>query len=326
MNETSNRTQTMNILFVDSTHPSLYQELEKLGYRCDLKFNLTKEEIENCIGNYDGIVIRSKIKLTKEIIDLALKLKFIARVGAGMENIDVAYAEAKGIKCLHAPEGNRDAVGEHALAMLLNLFNNICKANAEVSNGVWLREPNRGIELSGKTVGIIGCGNMGSAFAQCLKGFNCKVIAYDKYKKNYSNEFVVESTLETLFNEADILSIHVPLTDETNYFIDNTFIQKFKKDIYIINTARGKVLKTDDLVENLKSGKVKGACLDVLEYEELSFEKISESINNKNPTFNYLSTAPNVILTPHIAGWTYESNQKMAAILVEKINALFNPK
>lgn len=307
----------MKILFIDSNHSLLHETLEKEGHSCDLNYSWTKEEIVGNIHLYDGIVIRSKIKITKEIIDKATKLKFIARAGAGMENIDVEYAESKGIQCLHAPEGNRDAVAEHALGMLLSLFNNLNRSNKEVREGKWIREGNRGIELMGKTVGIIGYGNMGSAFAERLKGFGVKVLAYDKYKKNFGNEFINETTLEHIFEEADVLSLHTPLTDETHYLINDEFIKKFKKNMYIINTARGKCLKTADLVKNMRSGKVLGACLDVLEYEAVSFENI-DAANLPEP-FQYLAQSEKVILSPHIAGWTQESNEKIAKILAEKI-------
>lgn len=310
----------MKILFIDSNHKLLHETLQQAGHICDLNYNWTKEEIENNIHLYDGIVIRSKIKITKEIIDKASKLKFIARAGAGLENIDVTYAESKGIKCLHAPEGNRDAVAEQALGMLLALFNNLFKANKEVREGKWIREGNRGVELMGKTVGIIGYGNMGSAFAERLKGFVVNVLVYDKYKKNFGTEFIKESSLEEIFKNSDILSLHTPLTDETNYLINDSFISKFSKNIYIINTARGKCLNTVDLVKNLKSGKVLGACLDVLEYEMVSFE----SLNTKEfpEAFQYLIQSDNVVLSPHIAGWTQESNEKIAKALAEKILSL----
>lgn len=310
----------MKILFIDSNHPLLHETLEKAGHTCDLNYTWTKEEIISNIHLYDGIVIRSKIKITKEIIDKAVKLKFIARAGAGMENIDVLYAESKGIKCLHAPEGNRDGVGEHALGMLLGLFNNLCKADKEVRERKWIREGNRGVELSGKTVGIIGFGNMGSAFAERLKGFGVKVLAYDKFKKGFGNDFVIESTLENLFSEADVLSLHTPITDETQYMINDAFINQFKKNIYIINTARGKCLNTADLVKNFKSGKVLGACLDVLEYEAVSFENLDAS--NLPEPFQYLIKSDKVVLSPHIAGWTFESHMKIAKVLAEKIKAV----
>jgi D-3-phosphoglycerate dehydrogenase len=310
----------MKILFIDSNHPSLHELLEKAGHTCDLNYAWTNEEIEKNIHLYDGIVIRSRIRITRELIDKATKLKFIARAGAGMENIDVAYAESKGIKCIHGPEGNRDAVAEQAIGMLLGLFNNLFRANQEVREGKWIREGNRGVELMGKTIGIIGYGNMGSAFAERLKGFGVKVLAYDKYKKNFGNDLVKESTLNDLYENTDVLSLHVPLTDETNYMINDVFIGNFKKDIYIINTARGKCVRTDDLVKNLRTGKVKGACLDVLEYEMTSFEGLD--MKQLPQAFQYLVNSDKVVLSPHIAGWTLESNEKIAKVLAEKILVL----
>lgn len=310
----------MNILFIDSVHDSMQQLLQQAGHQCDLLFNLSKEDTIKILSQYDGVVIRSKFKFTKEVIDQATGIKFIARFGAGMENIDVAYAESKGIKCLHAPEGNRDAVAEHALAMILSLFNNLIRADKQVRSGEWIREGNRGIELMGKTVGIIGYGNMGSAFAQRLKGFGVNVLAYDKYKKDFGDDFVKEVSLEQLQKEADVLSLHLPLTDETLFMVNDVFINQFSKNIFIVNTARGKVLKTDDLVKNIKSGKVLGACLDVLEYEEVSFE----NMNVSNPTMDYLKNSDRVVLSPHIAGWTHESNAKMAEALAKKILRLSN--
>jgi D-3-phosphoglycerate dehydrogenase len=309
----------MKILFIDSNHFILHTTLQKAGHVCDLHYDWTKEEIINNIHLYDGIVIRSRINLTKEIIDKANNLKFIARAGAGMENIDTIYAESKGIKCLHAPEGNRDAVAEHALGMLLSLFNNLCRANAQVRTAKWLREENRGMELMGKTIGIIGYGNMGRAFAQRLKGFGVHVLVYDKYNPPKSNDVngVTACSMGNIFEQAEVISLHTPLTDETNYLINNDFINKFKKNIYIVNTARGKCLNTADLIKNLKSGKVAGACLDVLEYEMSSFEKLD--ITNLPEPFQYLIQCDNVILSPHIAGWTIESNEKIANILAQKI-------
>jgi D-3-phosphoglycerate dehydrogenase len=307
----------MNILFIDSNHPVLQEMLEKAGHICDLQYKWTKEEITDHIHLYDGIVIRSRIKITKEIIDKAVKLKFIARAGAGMENIDTMYAEKKGIHCLHAPEGNRDAVAEHALGMLLSLFNNLCRSDKEVREAKWIREGNRGVELMGKTVGIIGYGNMGSAFAERLKGFGVTIIAYDKYKKGFGTPAVQEASLAQLFEEADVISLHTPLTDETHYLINDAFIHQFKKNIYIINTARGKSLNTADLVKNIQSGKVLGACLDVLEYEVTSFENIDTA--TLPAAFQYLIQSDKVMLSSHVAGWTQESNEKIARILAEKI-------
>jgi len=312
----------IKVLFIDSNHPFLHEELIRKGFHCDLFWNKPKDELINLIPEYDCLVIRSKFKITAELIDKAVKLKCIARAGAGMENIDLDYAQQKGIFCVHAPEGNRDAVGEHAVAMLLNIFNNINRADIEVRSGKWNRESNRGIELKGKTVGIIGYGNMGSSFAQCLKGFSCKIIAYDKYKSGFGNEFVSEVSLQELQENADVISIHTPLTDETHYLLNNDFFNSLKKPVYIINTARGKCLNTAHLVEQIKSGKILGACLDVLEYESVSFEQINNS-DLPEPLI-YLISSDKVILTPHIAGWTNESNLKIAQVLAEKICSVFN--
>lgn len=309
------------VLFIDSNHPILHETLINAGFECDLFWDKPKEELINLIPFYDGIVIRSKFKITTEIIDTAKNLKCIARAGAGMENIDVDYATQKGISCVHAPEGNRDAVGEHAVAMLLNLFNNINKADRELRNGKWIREGNRGVELRGKTVGIIGYGNMGSSFAQCLLGFGCTILVFDKYKKNFGNNKTKEVSLEAIFEHADIISLHIPLTDETNYLLNDSFFKSFKKSIYVINTARGKCLNTSDLVENMKSGKVLGACLDVLEYESVSFEQINSDEIPK--PLQYLIHSDKTILTPHIAGWTHESNIKIAEVLASKIIQVF---
>jgi len=296
------------------------QALTKDAYQCDYFPGFGRIELKKIVHKYIGIIVRSKVKLDEDFLKEAKKLRFIGRVGAGMENIDVDFAEGQGIECLNAPEGNRDAVGEQAVGMLLTLFNNSIVADKEVREGIWLREKNRGIELGGKTVGIIGYGNTGSAFARKLSGFDVEVIAYDKYKTNYSDGFVTETTMETLFEKCDILSLHVPLTEETNYLVNHDFISRFQKEIFLINTSRGKVVKTLDLVKNLQSGKIKGACLDVLEYEGLSFENLSAS--QLPDDFAKLVQMPNVILSPHIAGWTHESNYKLAMVLVEKIRAL----
>ncbi|MCD6066667.1 MAG: hydroxyacid dehydrogenase [Bacteroidetes bacterium] len=305
------------ILFADSNHPALHEILMEKGFQCDLFWDKPIEELIRLIPAYHGIVIRSRFLITKEIIDTATLLECIGRAGAGMENIDVAYAGKKGIVCVHAPEGNRDAVAEQAMAMLLGLFNNINRADREVRQGKWFREQNRGEELKGKTVGIIGYGNMGSAFAERLRGFSCKVLAYDKYKSGFGNEYIKESTLQGLFEETDVISLHTPLTEETRYLLNDAFFNSFRKNIYVINTARGKCLNTADLVKNLQSGKVKGACLDVLEYEAVSFEHI-DAAQLPEP-FKYLIASDKVILTPHIAGWTQESNEKIATVLANKM-------
>jgi D-3-phosphoglycerate dehydrogenase len=306
------------ILCIDSNHSILHETLISNGFHCDLFWDQSADALKKLLPNYDGIVIRSKFKITKQLIDSAPNLKCIGRVGAGMENIDVEYANSKGVICVSAPEGNRDAVGEHALGMLLMLLNNLKRADNEVRQGIWKRAENRGFEIAGKTIGIIGYGNMGSAFAKRLQGFSCKVLVYDKYKTGFGNEFITESTLEQIYQEADIISIHTPLTEETNYLINDAFLSSCKKNIYIVNTARGKSLNTADLVTHLKSGKVIGACLDVLEYESTSFENI-DTTTLPEPV-QYLLKSEQVILTPHIAGWTHESNYKMSLIIAEKMS------
>jgi D-3-phosphoglycerate dehydrogenase / 2-oxoglutarate reductase len=308
------------VLFIDTVHPVLQDDLMSYGYDCDHFEYHTEEDYTNIIHRYAGVIIRSKIKLDETMLSRGTNLKFIARVGAGMENIDVEYARSKGIQCLNAPEGNRDAVGEHAVGMLMMLLNNMRKADREVREGVWIREGNRGVEIHGKTIGIIGYGNMGSAFAQRLCGFEANVLAYDKYKSNYSDQYVTETDMQTIFEKTDILSLHVPLTQETSWLVNDHYINSFKKPIYFINTARGKVLKTADLVSNIKTGKVRGAALDVLEYEKLSFEDINK--DSLPDDFKYLIQSDKVVLSPHIAGWTHESNYKMAKVIAEKIRAL----
>lgn len=312
----------MNILIIDTAHPILQQKLEQAGFSCDYLPDLSINQIEDMIHGYDGIIGRSKIGFCPSLIDKAERLKFIGRLGAGMENIDLIYAEKKGIMCFNSPEGNRDAVGEHTMALLLNLLNNINIADNEVRNMKWHRESNRGIELKDKTVGIIGYGNMGSAFAQRMKGFGVKVLAFDKYKTGFSDGFVSETNMQLLFENADIVSIHVPLTCETQYMCDDVFFGKFRKPIIFINTSRGKVVRTDDLVKNLKSGQVSGAALDVLEYENESFENFqTESIP---ASLEFLLSCSRTVLTPHIAGWTVESKYKLAAILADKIITAFS--
>ncbi len=295
--------------------------LEQQGFQCDLFFDKSDEEILQIMPSYDCWVIRSRFKITKEMIEKAKNLKCIARAGAGMENIDVDFAESKEIKCVHAPEGNKDAVAEHALAMLLALFNKTIKGDAEVRKGIWLREENRGIELHGKTVGIIGYGNMGQAFAERLIGFGVTVLVYDKYKKGFGNEFIQEVQMNKIFEEADVVSLHIPLTAETNYLVNKNFISQFKKSFYLINTSRGKCVNTNDLVNALKENKILGACLDVLEFETVSFANVN--VTDLPKAFSELIQSDKVVLSPHIAGWTVESHLKIGKILAEKIiNAL----
>jgi D-3-phosphoglycerate dehydrogenase / 2-oxoglutarate reductase len=307
----------MRVLFADSNHSILHETLIKAGFECDLFWDKPVKDLIELLPGYDAFVIRSRFKITKEVIDLCPQLKCIGRVGAGMENIDVKYAESKNIKCLCVPEGNRDAVGEHALGMLLMLLNNLKKADEEVRKGIWLRAENRGYEVKGKTIGIIGYGYMGSAFAKKLSGFECKILAYDKYKKDFGNAFVTESNVDTLFKECDIVSIHLPLTEETTYFVDAVFLEKFQKPIYLINTSRGKCLNTKHLVASIASARVLGACLDVLEYEKTSFEGIG--LSEMPEPMQFLIKSKRVVLSPHIAGWTHESNYKMSLGIAEKI-------
>ena len=298
------------VLFIDTTHKYLIDQLEKKNIVCDFEFSKTKSQIEKIIAKYDGIVIRSRFKIDKKFIDAAKKLKFIARAGSGLENIDTKYAEQKKIKCINAAEGNKQAVAEHALALILNLFNKINQANNELKSGKWLREENRGIELSGKKIGIIGFGNTGSSFVNLLKNFNLELLVYDKYKKNYE----YKSSLKEIFEKAEILSLHVPLNDETKKYIDKSFINKMKKPFYLINTSRGQCVDTKALIRGIKENKVKGACLDVFEHEKTSFEKLK-----RNRDLTFLLNSNKTILTPHIAGWTTESYFKIAKILSEKI-------
>ncbi len=307
----------MKILIIDNNHKYLLNKLEELQINVDIDEKSSKSEIENIIKRYDGIIIRSRFKIDKRFIDKVTNLKFIARVGAGLESIDTTYAKEKGIHLISAPEGNRNAVGEHALGMILSLFNNLKKADLEIRQGKWLREENRGIELEGKTIGLIGYGNMGNAFAKVLSGFDVNVICYD-IKDNVGNQNAKQVTLDELFEKTDVLSLHTPHTKLTNQMVNKKFIAKFKKPFYIINTARGTAIKTDDLVEALKSKKILGACLDVLEYEKLSFENFFTD-NNLPKAFEYLIQAENVLLTPHVAGWTVESKYKLAKTIADKI-------
>ncbi|MDD2412552.1 MAG: NAD(P)-dependent oxidoreductase [Bacteroidales bacterium] len=305
------------VLFLDSTHPILYEKLKELGFEILHEFDKTKEELIPQLKDIEGLIIRSRMKIDAEIMQHSPSLKFIGRVGSGLENIDLEYAKSKGIFCINSPEGNRDAVAEHTLGMLLCLKNNILKSDKEVRNGFWLREENRGIEISGKTIAIIGFGNMGSAFAQRLKGFDCTILAYDKYKTNYAPDYVKETTLEDVFENADIVSYHIPYNPENHYLINTNHINLFKKTITILNTSRGKILNTQDLVAALKSGKVNGACLDVLEYESVNLQNLEK--DQWPEAMTQLAMMQNVVLSSHIAGWTQESNIKLSLFLIEKI-------
>lgn len=313
----------IKILHIDSNHPILLEQLQKAGFINEKDFTSSKAEIEAKIHNYHGIVIRSRFKIDKIFIDKASNLQFIARVGAGLESIDCEYALSKKIQLIAAPEGNRNAVGEHTLAMLLSLFNHLNEADAEIKLGHWNREKNRGHELDGKTIGIIGYGNMGKAFAKKLKGFEVEVLCYD-IKENVGDENAKQVSLEFLQKNADVLSLHIPWTTETDKMINKHFINAFSNPFWLINTSRGKNLVTEDLVEALKSKKILGAGLDVLEYEKGSFENLSQDIHNIPEALHYLLHADNVILTPHIAGWTFESHQKLAQTIVDKIIEIYN--
>jgi D-3-phosphoglycerate dehydrogenase len=308
------------VLLIDNVHPIIPKTLIREGFEIIDAINFSRSQIISILNDACGLIIRSRIIIDSEIIDAAPQLKFIARVGAGMESIDTEYCKSKGIICLNSPEGNRDAVGEHATGMLLSLLNKLNKVDSEVKSGIWLREENRGTELGNKTVGIIGYGNTGSSFARKISGFGCRVISYDKYKTEYTDGFTTEVSLQTIFDESDILSLHVPLTEETYYMIDDEFIKQFSKNLYLINTARGTVVKTSALVNAIKSGKITGAGLDVLEYEESSFEETKSLLEIKD--FNFLTKCDNVMLSPHIAGWTVESKIKLAQVLVDKIKML----
>lgn len=310
----------MKILHIDTNHPLLIQQLNDLGFQNDKDYTSSKDIIETQIAAYHGIIIRSRFSVDKQFLDAALNLKFIARVGAGLENIDCEYAEKKGIYLISAPEGNSNAVGEHTLGMILSLFNKLNKADHEVRMGIWKREENRGIELDGKTVGIIGYGNMGKAFAKKLKGFDVEVICYD-IKEQVGNENCKQVSLKELQEKADILSLHTPQTALTVNMVNSEFINNFKKPFWLFNTARGKSVVTKDLVSALKSGKILGAGLDVLEYEKASFESLFTS--SLPEPFQYLIESENVLLTPHVAGWTIESKQKLAQTIVNKIKAQF---
>ena len=311
----------MKILLLDSNHPLITEQLLAKGFILEEDFTSSYDEVLQKINQYDGIIIRSRIPLDKNFLENAQNLKFIARVGAGMENIDLETAKNLGISLINSPEGNRDAVAEHVVAMLLILMNRLFIASEEVKNGIWKREENRGDELLGKTFGIIGYGNMGKATAKRLSGFGVEVIFYD-ILPNLEDEFAKQVSLEELQERADILSLHIPLDASTEYLVDENFISKMKKNFYLVNTARGKNVKTSAIVDALKSGKVKAAALDVLEYEKSSFENldISTSLSTRNKEdLQFLLESNQVIVTPHIAGWTHQSKEKLAQFIVDKI-------
>lgn len=305
------------ILIIDDLHPAFKERAVALGYEVDDLPKITREETLAVISEYVGIAVRTKFRIDKELMDLAPNLQFIARAGAGLDNIDEAYAKGRNIKLLNAPEGNRDAVGEHAVGMLLSLINNHRKADIEIRNGIWDREGNRGWELKGKTVGIIGYGFMGSSFAEKLSGFGVKVLAYDKYKTGFSDAYAQECSMEEIVKHSDVLSLHIPLTSESRQMVDEEYLFHFKKNIFFINTARGEVVSTKAVLAGLKSGKIMGAGLDVLEVEKFP------ALGNQE-WYAELKASAKVILTPHVAGWTFESYRKISEVLADKLENIYS--
>ena len=308
----------MKILHLDTTHPFLGKELEKIGFTNYYDFKTIKSDLK--ISDFFGIIIRSRISIDKNFIDKCKNLKFIARIGSGIENIDVDYAKQKGIQIISTPEGNSNAVGEHALGMLLSILNNINSSNTEVKKGIWNRESNRGIELKNKTVGLIGYGNTGKSFAKKLIGFDVNTIYYD-IKKIEKDNYANPVSLNYLKDNSDIISLHVSMTEESIGLINKNFIESCAKPFWLINTSRGSCIIINDLVKGLKDGKILGAGLDVIAFEKKSFEKLTVNENDQS-NLNCLNSSNNVILTPHIAGWTQESKIGLVKIALEKIKKL----
>lgn len=309
----------MKVLHLDTNHPLLLEQFTQLGFENHEDYTSSKEEVEKKIHLYDGVIIRSRFTLDQQFFDKGTNLKFIGRLGAGLENIDTQYTKQKDVFLASAPEGNRNAVGEHTLGMLLSLLNKMTKANREVKKGKWDREGNRGVELDGKTIGIIGYGNMGKAFAQKLKGFDVEIICYDIIG-GVGDDNARQVGIMEFQQRSDIVSLHIPETELTTGMVNEEFISAFHKPFWFLNTARGKCVVTKDLVNGLKSEKILGAGLDVLEYEKKSFENM---FVQKPKAFKYLRKAKNVLLTPHVAGWTVESKEKLAQTIVDKIKARF---
>ena len=301
-----------NILIVDDIHPVFIEQAEESGYTCNYQPLIKPDAAYELLSGYTGLVIRSKFKVDKKVIDQAANLRFICRAGAGMDNIDEDYARAKNIILINAPEGNMDAVGEHAIGLLLNLMNNINVADAEIRKGVWHREANRGHELKGKTVGIIGYGFMGKSFAKKLSGFGVMVIAYDKYKTGFSDQYAREVSMEEIVRTSDVLSLHVPLTKETDGLVNDEYLFHFKKPVFLLNTSRGRVVKTQAVLNAIKQNKIIGAGLDVLEVEK--FPALAEQL-----WFDELRQSGRVILTPHVAGWTFDSYRKISEVMASKL-------
>ena len=304
-------------LIVDRMHESLFPMLKEIGWECDYKPELSRSEIKNIHHEYTGLIVRSKTQVDQDLLGDSPTIKFVGRAGAGLDNLDLEYLTRKKIQVLHAAEGNRDAVGEYTVGILLSLLRNISKADHEVRSFIWNREANRGMEIMDKTIGIIGYGNMGKAFAKRLSGFGCKVLAYDKYKTGYSDSFGEESNMERICQDADILSLHIPLTAETRKMVNHEYLTRFSKNIVLINTSRGEIVSQADLLIMLESGRIMGAALDVLENEKLNTLTFAEREN-----LTKLLQQQNVIFTPHIAGWTFESHVKINVALKEKIKSL----
>ncbi|CAL1520597.1 NAD(P)-dependent oxidoreductase [Chitinophaga sp. MM2321] len=305
------------VLITAKAHPYLIDQLQNNGFEVIYEPSVSYDEVYSSIHDCIGLIVTTRIRVDKHIIDHAPNLEWIGRLGSGMELIDVPYAESKGIHCVSSPEGNRDAVGEQAVGMLLCLLNNVLKSNLELREGIWERDGNRAFELEGRTVGIIGYGNTGSAFARKLKGFDVNILAYDKYKQGFGTADVKEVTMEQLFKESDVVSVHLPLTAETQHLANTAFFKSFAKPVWFMNTARGKLVNNRDLIAALEEGIVAGACLDVLENE-----KMSSYTQEEKEQLAYFLKARNVVVTPHIAGYSHEASIKMARIVLEKLNII----
>lgn len=312
------------VLFLAPSEPVLWERLTALGYACCDLQDAPREAVFAALPTAFGIVIRSRFNIDREFLDAAKQLAFVARSGVGVEHIDLDYAAQRNITVFTSPEGSRDAVGEHTIGLLLMLMNHLSRADHQVRRGEWIRGGNRGHEIKGKTVGIIGYGNMGQAFARRLQGFSCEVIAYDKFKTNYGDEYAREVSLEELQSRADIVSLHIPYLPENHHLVNTEYLTAFQHPIWLVNTARGLVVKTTDLVEALENGRVRGAALDVIEYEDQSFVHLDPK--QQPPAFQRLLELPNVVLNPHIAGWSYEAEEGHAQTLADKIEKTYGPQ